>query len=647
MKKKSYGMDKKQIAMIAGIAAMVIIIIILIAVKGAGNKSENQDIAGAISEENTKNEMAEELDKISTYLDQLDTTVITNQESLEEIGSYSEEVTNQFITLEESLTDIDSLLVNYLDKYQTDSKDILLNITSIQDEITTVQTQMKEAQTTIESLFKESASADASRQEEIRSSFAEVGEKIADAKYQLSLTYESLVSMLDILQLETEIQHNELITMLTDVETHMSELFQNEMSQLSTLVSAGNHELQLKIDKDVEQLTNRMNFLHDKIAATQEELKVLLGEMEESDVDRQEEIEQAFMEVQNSLEQINQEFHEAYAEIKELLVIVAEMESANHTELLNILGDMEKGMEESSNSNLAEILSTMSQMQENYNLGFSNLQSEMNQSFENLDTNINSQIFSLTEMVSNQYTDLTNIVNVGDDGLREYITEGLNGVNDKVTNSMGSIEQKLESVFQYVSDGKKLMASALLTKGVTVSADATFNEFANAILNVPQQLVIGVEKLPGEITYDYHYHTDKNGSFPHAASMSEQGGCYTTPIYHVHTGSSAVSGGCYTVPNYHSHSGSCYSEGSHTDSCPSHIEYHSYDCSFHDYDGDGHGCDGFIAYDCGGHRYLSCRLPGITHYSLGCGMGTSTVIGYNPGCGLSDGQIIGAHIVYN
>ncbi len=86
----------------------------------------------------------------------------------------------------------------------------------------------------------------------------------------------------------------------------------------------------------------------------------------------------------------------------------------------------------------------------------------------------------------------------------------------------------------------------------------------------------------------------------------------------------AGGGGGYVQINYHSHSGSCYREGSHTSSCPSHIEYHPYDCgSVHDWDGDGHGCDGFTAYDCGGHSYLACSKT-IDSYTYKNGNATSS-----------------------
>ena len=199
-----------------------------------------------------------------------------------------------------------------------------------------------------------------------------------------------------------------------------------------------------------------------------------------------------------------------------------------------------------------------------------------------------------------------------------------------------------------MSDGKKLLASALLTKGVCCAEDATFAEIHQAIVNVPQELVIGVQELPGSIAYDYHYHVDADGNEIHTEILESAGGCYVHPIYHVHSGSSKSGEGCYTEPIYHTHKDSCYSEGSHKADCPTHRGYHSYNCTEHDYHGDGGPCEGFDLYDCGGHRYLSCSLgSGVIGYSLNCGRDNSSIEGYKPACGLVDGQIVGAHIVYD
>lgn len=166
-----------------------------------------------------------------------------------------------------------------------------------------------------------------------------------------------------------------------------------------------------------------------------------------------------------------------------------------------------------------------------------------------------------------------------------------------------------------------------------------------------------------------HYHSgdEENGGdcyqtpvyHTHDGSQEEGGDCYQTPVYHVHTGDEVNGGGCYGeevyhthegtaqtggacyTPVYHSHTGSCYKEGSHNSSCPYHIEYHSYDCgTVHDWNGDGHGCDGFYEYECGGHRYLACGQGGqIVGYSFTCTLPEDTLAGYALNCGKTEEDV--------
>lgn len=111
----------------------------------------------------------------------------------------------------------------------------------------------------------------------------------------------------------------------------------------------------------------------------------------------------------------------------------------------------------------------------------------------------------------------------------------------------------MNQVFTSVSNGKKKLASALLTKGVSTNEDATFAQLAEAILNIDQKLVIGVEEIPGTIRYQYHYHVDASGNQPHTEKSDTAGGCYTGTHGHVHS----VEDGCYKEESYHVHRDDC------------------------------------------------------------------------------------------
>ena len=225
-------------------------------------------------------------------------------------------------------------------------------------------------------------------------------------------------------------------------------------------------------------------------------------------------------------------------------------------------------------------------------------------------------------------------VQEGHSGIKESITQhnasmnaGLEGVGNAVgayqtsmqeflTQLKTELNHQLKSVFTFVSNGKQGLASALLTKGMEVSQDATFSQFREAILQIPQKLVIGVQEVPGEISYDYHYHTDAEGT--HVGEVAHQD----------------VEGGCYTKAVYHTHQNACYNW----------THEHNSHCKSHPIWVDWAGGDPYwgVAYDCGDQ-------PANKRGSLKCKLPTSEdgkPIYYELGCGLSDGQITGAHIVY-
>ena len=214
---------------------------------------------------------------------------------------------------------------------------------------------------------------------------------------------------------------------------------------------------------------------------------------------------------------------------------------------------------------------------------------------------------TLQQTFAKQFGDLNVSAGQNTEELKSYLEELNNG-----------LKQDMNQVFTSVSNGKKKLASALLTKGVSTNEDATFAQLAEAILNIDQKLVIGVEEIPGTIRYQYHYHVDVSGNQPHTEKSDTAGGCYTGTHGHVHS----VEDGCYKEESYHVHRDDCSGYPVWVDWAPGVEPYW-----------------GFI-YTCGEpanatRRVLICsKQAGSTDY-------------YVPSCGLADGQIIGAEILYD
>lgn len=67
---------------------------------------------------------------------------------------------------------------------------------------------------------------------------------------------------------------------------------------------------------------------------------------------------------------------------EEIRILIQQLEQSgqeNHTELLKLLGKMENNMSESSSENLSQILQTIDEMRKNYDMSVQVLKSEMNE----------------------------------------------------------------------------------------------------------------------------------------------------------------------------------------------------------------------------------------------------------------------------
>lgn len=455
---------------------------------------------------------------------------------------------------------------------------------------------------------------------------------------------------------------------LTQVETT-----QKKLSENATDVSGKVSELEKNTSSQISGLQENMEFVHQEIQTILEQIRNLVQAGEEQkqqnasdqaqSITEITKVSETVQEINSSIADVENHLGESYEKLKNLLAEFKEQESEGKDDMVKQLSSVEKNLKVLLDADMNRISDTFTELAGNFqshvtelerlmsgqfasldenlsgnfrNLGqnLDSLDSDMDQlgngldnlnsSMGNLGSEISSQVGGLntgigdlnetlngsfdqlSQSLAKQFGDLTLISGQNSDALKEY----LNQLRD-------SLAQELNQVFTSVSNGKKGLASALLTKGVATEEDATFARIRDAILNIDQKLVIGVQELPGTIQYEYHYHTDAAGGNPHTEESLQQGGCYTIAHYHVHS----KEAGCYEVKEYHQH----------TDDCPGHAVW---------VDWDGEGYWGYI-YEC------NDKPLNASKEELVCEKSTDTVDSYLPSCGLADGQIVGATIRYD
>ena len=580
-------------------------------------------------------------------------------------------IQGDFAHVDEQLSDAKELFDAFQTEYREDIDSTGLKLDQIEGAIAAASEQASTAEQKIKDTLMEMEANDETRQEELTASLEEIQNAIMTAQNQILEVSGAINETLGQMSEQQKADHQELTDALTAMETAITEGMEYHFTVMGQDLSAMQEKMEVEFvvmqetfGEGVNVLQGQMTDIHSQIAATQDEIKEILTAMDEKSDMQYEEVMEA---IEDAVDQINSDMNSAHNNLQGLIRILTADVAMNHRDTLDTLEEMESSMSGTLADNMAQISDSFGNLTLTLEEQFKQVQENQNQAQDELDTVVEELGTDLTEnqqIIMDQLTahDQKNTngqenilgaisehdssVSHDHDTIQGQITEHNTGIISMLEAFKADISDKLNSVFQFVSNGKKKLASALLTKGVSVNEDATFTEIYEGIMNIPQEIVLGVQQIPGEIAYDYHYHVDGNGNQVNAESHS-------------------VSGGCFTAPVYHSHSNSCYSSAKCGGSVTRKTSSTHWKCSDTLYC-DTHGCywedpnetypSGCWHCYCPEETYTECNSCGATNSGSPCGRtvtkqtcgkSTSTVDSYKAGCGLLNGQIIAAHIVYD
>ena len=561
--------QKKQAAA-AGVAMTAIAVILLGA--GIGYSVQRAGKTESISLEEMQNSVSSalkgEMESAATSLEQLNQNIADNQKKLDEVDAQlaqREESLLQVETIQHRLeenasgmtgkvTDLEKTTHTKVNEIRTDMESIHTDVTKTLEEISRIMQEM-DAQKKQDNTDHKESITEINR---INESVQSVNQTVSKLEERLNTSYENLKNLVQEVR-TTEEKNRELWTQeQTQLTEQQKQLLKEvEESRQETIRSLALVESNLKnmLESDMVQITAAFGSLTAELQTRVQELSALL---------------------ENRMNRVDQN-----------------------------LSGLDKNVTGLGN-NISGLSENVNGLNENVDGVGKNVESLFTRIGE-LDNGMQTNLTTLQQTFAKQFGDLNVSAGQNTEELKSYLEELNNG-----------LKQDMNQVFTSVSNGKKKLASALLTKGVSTNEDATFAQLAEAILNIDQKLVIGVEEIPGTIRYQYHYHVDASGNQPHTEKSDTAGGCYTGTHGHVHS----VEDGCYKEESYHVHRDDCSGYPVWVDWAPGVEPYW-----------------GFI-YTCGEpanatRRVLICsKQAGSTDY-------------YVPSCGLADGQIIGAEIVYD
>lgn len=257
----------------------------------------------------------------------------------------------------------------------------------------------------------------------------------------------------------------------------------------------------------------------------------------------------------------------------------------------------------------------------------------LDENMTTLSGSIDTKFGSLEENVSNYNDTVVNKL----DSQSEKMTSDISGLKTLLESEIASVNSKIDQVFLSVSNGKSRLASALLTKGVTVDSDASFEDLGKAIESIEVM-------VPGEIEYVRHYHVDGKGEVVEGDQVpaDRSGGCFTEADSHHHDNDT-----CYKkVTEYYYSTSKGVENRGEAYNLNGAVFYHFY-CSYCNTSFDGENPshiestrdmdvieqrEGALS-ETKETKVLDCPYNGTADF-------------YGLGCGLRNGEIVEAHIVY-
>ena len=560
---------RKMIAICAAVAAIAVIL------SGVGigysvrRASEENSLSFSEMENSVKDQMQEEMKNAASYLEKLDESISGNRDRLNEVNerltkreeafleseTWREQLEKNTSGMTDRVTQLEKITHTKVNEIETDMESVHADIQATLEQISKVAESLEEQK-------KQGAKEHGQSVEEINrvnQSVQEIDRSVENIENKLTDSYASLKELIEKLRTEEN---------------------KNQESQ-----KADGQE----ILKNQEELKKEYQLLVKNLSDVEGSLKTIL----ETDMTQ---ISKAFSDMASSFQ----------VKVDQLGSLLETRMDRMDAGIIGIDEDL-SGLDQSIgglDQNINGLDRNISSLDQNVSQNLAGVTDRLGE----LNVGVQNSLTLLEQNFAKHMNELSQMSGEGTGALKAYMSE----LNE-------ALKQNLNQVFTSVSNGKTGLASALLTKGVSADDDATFAELKDAVLRIPQKLVIGVQEVPGTITYHYHYHADASGENPHTETSPVQGGCYTVPKYHVHS----EDAGCYTIRRYHEHNDSCPGHSVWVDWVPNQEPYWGW------------------VYECNDQPINAAEKV------LSCSKSTATIDYYGVSCGWVDGQITGAEIIYD
>ncbi len=539
----------------------------------------------------------EKLGELQDYLEGMDQSIAESRES---ITSFNQKTDSNLIENEKNTEKITSTVTEKVTGLESDLK-------NLQEKIVATETSIAALKELIDKSGKDS---DKQITERFTLLYANLEEIQKEYEKSIENTREMIRELTDTMKdgdskLSKEFASNYqfLLNRLNETETNLSvqnsnalTSYKEELSNLST------------------QITNRLNQLSSEVSSGINSVNSNLNNLDDN---------------------MNKRFDDQNARMAENLGSQNDLITDGFNSQKELITNGFNAQKEQMDQGFDDQKSSMSQ-------GFDNQKNEMNQNFSNQKTEITNGFNQQNQNITDLGTSITNQFSYSN----EYAQGNMNEVKLHVTREVNGLKDRINDFFTSVSNGKKKLASALLTKGVTVRGDATFDEIAAAIRRIPVNFVVDRSDVPGQVSYVYHYHKDGTDREcdEQLVEPGRKGGCYTREVVHHHSDECQEETTYYTYWTGHGAKVLAADIRRDGEGKPVNRYYCEYCKKTYENSDPGHSEKAYSLTTVASRH--GERRKDHTTVEMVCGHEDGECLGYQTGCGYVHGQVVSATIKF-
>ena len=393
--------------------------------------------------------------QLSTMLDQLqamDDVVKTNKETVESISMTATNSGENISRVEKNALALQKSLNEYISKFETETSNT---------------------------------------NEEVKSSFDVVNKDIANMLNTINSNNNTQNNNYDSLSNQINDTMDDMDNFLKKIEKEDADQYQNITKQvnefstsLNTYLENFNAALNETLENNLTDLNTHLDTVQTDIDVTKTEITDLLNQVNEGQT---QDLQKKFEAIQKHLNDITVHFDETLANIKKLIEDLSAQNKAEYEGTINKLLSVQSVLEALNKTNTKAITDTLTELEKNYNEKLQLFQQNVNEAFDNVGQQITDSNNSLSETINNKVDQSNNSLS---EKLKTVITNQGNDTQE-LKDKIDYLQETVNQSFTSVSNGKKLLASTLLTYDVQVEEDASFQTFSEALALLGNQKVAG------------------------------------------------------------------------------------------------------------------------------------------------------------